>query len=92
MKDVVVRQRERVDGPERRFLPVDLRHGDRAVERDDGARRERQQVIVQLDDLAPVGAWDGGRLAVHCLDGGLELVRPRLVPSQAPRRWAGPRR
>ena len=63
--------------------PVDLGHRDRPVERDHRARRDGQQLVVQRQDLGPVGGGRDGRVAVHGVDRGLDLVRARLAAAQA---------
>jgi hypothetical protein len=40
-------------------------------------------VVVELEDLAPVGVLGGGGVGVDGVDGGLELVRTRLVAAEA---------
>src|SRR5258707_10208141 len=58
---------------------MDLADGDREIEGDDRRRRELVEMIIDSDDLAPVGSLEGFRIAVHCLDRGLQLKRPRAV-------------
>ena len=70
---------QRVDEGERRGGTVPLADGDGPVERDHRRRREGEQVVVEGDDLAPVGR----RLAVHRLDRGLHLVRTGVAAAQA---------
>ncbi len=62
MEQVVAVEVEAVDEGERRIRSFDLGHRDRPVERDDRGRGERQQLVVQLQDLPPVG---GGRGAAR---------------------------
>jgi hypothetical protein len=73
---------------QRHVRPVDLGHRDRAVQRHDRAWRKGQQVVVQLPDLRPVsGRRQIGRVecvAVHSVDGRLDLIGPRLGASEAP--------
>jgi hypothetical protein len=58
---------------------VHLGHGDRPVERHDRSRRERAELVVQLEDLAPVGVRRGRGVAVDGVDRGLDLIRARLA-------------
>src|SRR5690606_11788373 len=80
--DVVTVELEPVDQGEREFRPVGLGDCDGPIERYHGARRDRQQLVVEQPDLPPIG---GGRLvgiAVNRVDGGLDLVGTRLVSTQ----------
>ena len=54
MEEVVVAQVEGVDKLQRRSGTVDVGHRDRPVERDDRGRREGNQLVVELDNLASV--------------------------------------
>jgi hypothetical protein len=47
------------------------------------ARRHREQLVVERDDLAPVGALGRLRVGMHGGDGGLELVRAGPIAPQA---------
>src|SRR5215813_8090341 len=58
---------------------IDLGDGDRAVQRYHGASSQRQQLIVELHDLPPVGRARGRRIAVDGVFRGMALVRPGLV-------------
>ena len=44
---------------------------------------DREQLVVELEHLAPVGVGRGRGVAVHRVDGGLDLVRAGLVALQA---------
>jgi anaerobic selenocysteine-containing dehydrogenase len=68
---------------QRGFGAVDLRQRDCAIERDHRARGGREEQVVALDDLAPVGGFGGRRVAVHGVDRGLNLVLARHVGLQA---------
>ena len=56
-----------------------LANSDGSIERDHRRGQEREQVIVQGDDLRPVSGFERPGLAVHGLDGGLELEGSCLV-------------
>ena len=74
---------EGVDDGERRRRTFDLGEGDRAVERDDGVRGDREELVVELENLAPVGCGCGRGVAVDGVDRGLDLVRTGLVALEA---------
>ena len=54
VEQVIAIEIEAVDERERRMRSVDFGHGDRAVQRDDRARRDRHELVVELQDLPPV--------------------------------------
>ena len=83
VKKVVHRDLCGIDEAQRRFRSLDFRHRDGAVQRDDRVRVELQEMVVESNDLRPVGGRRRARLAVHGLDRGLDLVGARRVPSQA---------
>jgi hypothetical protein len=83
MKETVLTQIEVVDEPQRRLRALDFGHRHRAVERDDWARLERQELVIELEDLRPVRRGRGRRSAVDGVDRGLELVRSGPVEPQA---------
>ena len=62
---------------------VHLGNGDGAIERHDWRRRELEQVVIELQDLRPVGRGGTRCLAVHGIDRRLKLVRPGLIAPQA---------
>ena len=76
-------ERQVADGGEGDVGPVHLGDGHGPVEGDDRRRRHPLEVVVELDDLAPVGVGGRGGVAVHGVDGGLDLERPGLVAAQA---------
>src|SRR3954471_5886702 len=80
---VVAVEVERVHQREGGAGAAELGHRHGAVECDDGARGERQQLVVERDDLAPVGVGRGRRVAVDGLDRRLDLVGAGLVALQA---------
>ena len=57
---VVARQRQSVDQAEADLRTVQLCNCDRAVEGDDRRRVESDQLVVQRDNLRPVGVRRGG--------------------------------
>src|SRR4029077_8741940 len=65
---------EAVDERERRIRSLDLGDGDGAVERDDRARGDRLELVVELQDLPPVRRCRIGRISVHGVDRRLDLV------------------
>ena len=73
-----------------------LANGDGAVEGYDRCGGEREQLVVQGDDLRPVGLLDCGSIRMNSVDGGLELISTGLVAAKAPAnarpRSAGQRR
>ena len=60
-----------------------LGHRDTAVERHDRRRRDHRELVIQREDLPPVGAAGRRRVGVHGADRRLQLVRPGLVAAQA---------
>ena len=58
VKRVVVVQRQRVDQGQPGSRALHLSDGDRAIQRHDGGRRDREQLVVEGDDLRPVGLLD----------------------------------
>ena len=83
MVEVVVLEGQRVDQLERLPRAVDLRDRDGPVERDDRGRREDEELVVEREDLFPVGVGCSGRVAVDRVDRRLELVGTWLVSPQA---------
>ena len=70
--------------PPARQRARELRQGDGAVERHDRTGRDGQKLVIQLQDLRPVGVPGGRGVAVDGVDRRLELIRSRPVPAQAP--------
>src|SRR5581483_634259 len=83
VEQVVAVQVQFVDQVERAARAVDLGDRDRAVQRDDWGGRVREQLVVEREDLGPVGVRGGRCVAVHRVDRRLDLVRAGLVPAQA---------
>jgi hypothetical protein len=83
VEQVVRVEVERVDDRERRLRAFELRERNRAVERDDRVRGDSEQLVVQLEDLTPVGLRGGRGVAVHGVDGRLDLVRAGSVAAEA---------
>jgi hypothetical protein len=83
VKQMDVAQVEVVDERERRIRALDLGDRDGAIARHDRARHEREQLVIERDDLVPVGIGRGGRVAVDGVDRRLDLVRPGGVAPQA---------
>ena len=69
----------RVERSERSAGTLDLGDGDGPIECNHGCGHDREQVIVESDDLGPVGGFERVGVAVHGLDRGLELEGTRLV-------------
>ena len=63
---------------------MDHGHRHRAVQRDDGPRRDLFEHLVERQDLRPVRLLGARRLVVHGGDRRLELVRPDRPRSQGP--------
>src|SRR5205823_2263569 len=61
---------------QRGLRPIEVASSDGAVQLDDGRRRERQERVVQRNDLPPVGLLPAGCLRVTRGNGGLHLVGP----------------
>src|SRR5258706_10031408 len=47
---------------------MNLAHGDGAIQGDDRGWREGQELVVERDDLGPVGRLDRVRVGVHRVD------------------------
>ena len=62
-----------VEGSERSAGTFCLADGDGPIERNHGGGHDREQMIVEIDDLGPVGCFERVGVAVHGLDRGLEL-------------------
>src|SRR5215217_6977492 len=84
MERVVALELELVDQLERGSGPLDLADRDRAVEGYDRRRGKREQLVVQGEDLRPVGVLESRGVGVDGVDSRLELIRARLVATNAP--------
>ena len=80
---VVAVEIEAVDQRERYVRAVDLAHRDGSVQRDDWRRRDGEKLVVERDDLRPVGRLDRVGVGVHRIYGRLNLVRAGPVAAQA---------
>src|SRR5207244_6659534 len=80
---VVIIQVQFVDQSKRSIGAVHLADGDGAVEGYDRRGGDREQLVVQGDDLRPVGLLECRGVRMHGVDRGLELVRTRLVAAKA---------
>src|SRR5207237_3386478 len=83
MKQVIAIEIESVDNSERRGGSLDLGHRNGAIQRDERAWHELEQLVVELKDLLPVRGAGGRRVAVGGIDRRLDLVRARLVAPKA---------
>lgn len=83
MKDVVPAEINAVHDGERGGRILDFGHGDGTVERDHRARRDHHELVVQLQNLSPVGSRRHRRITVHGADRRLDLVRAGPVTPQA---------
>src|SRR5581483_8579658 len=83
VEEVVVGQVESLYRGQRLGGSLDLGDGNRTIERRHGARRDRHELIIQLQDLSPIGLPDAARIAVDRIDGCLNLVRPGPVTCNA---------
>src|SRR5260370_39064344 len=79
VEQVVGRQVDLVEGVECGRRAAVLHHGDRPVERDNGVWAQALQVVVERDDLGPVGGGRRRRIGVDGGDGGLDLIGTRAV-------------
>ena len=79
-------ERAGVDGGERGEplgRAVDLGDGHRAVQGNNRVGAKGVQLVVEGDDLGPVGGFGGGCVGVDCGYGGLDLERSGLVAAKA---------
>src|SRR5207248_2709522 len=74
----LIHQNERGSGP------AQLTDGNGAVEGDDRGGSDRKQVVVQGDDLRPVGVHGCLGIRMHGIYGRLELICTGLVAAEAP--------
>src|SRR6266516_3610552 len=72
----LVHQRQRSRGASQ------LANGDGAVKGYDRRGGEREQLVVQGDDLRPVGLLECRGVRMHGVDRGLELVCARLIAAK----------
>ena len=71
-----------VEGGEAGIGTVELGDRDGAVEIDDRAGSQLGELVVERDDLCPVGRRRGGGVGVDGGDGGVDLIRAGLVASK----------
>lgn len=71
VKQVVPLELEGFDLLERPCRAVDFGNHHGPVQSDDGAGREREELVVQREDLAPIRFAGIARIAMHCVDRGL---------------------
>ena len=83
VEHVVILQRQVVDDCEPRRRSVDLGHGDGAMQRHDRRWLQREEMVVERADLAPVGVGRRRRVPVYGVDRGLDLIRARRAALQA---------
>jgi hypothetical protein len=83
VEQVVGGQVDLVEGVECGCRAAVLHHGDRAVERDQGVGAQALQVVVEGDDLGPIGGGGRCRIGVDGGDGRLDLVWARPVAIEA---------
>src|SRR5579883_3573043 len=83
MEQVELVETKRVEDGQRRSRALNFGHGHRAVQGHDRRGRQRQQLIVELDNLPPVRGRGARRVAVDGVDGRLQLVRPGTVEAEA---------
>src|SRR5207244_3887355 len=83
VEEVVVCKIEVVKQRQRGAWPLQLAHGDGPIQRDDRSGRDRKELVVQSEDLAPVGRLDRRRISVDGANRGLDLVRAGTVPPKA---------
>src|SRR5829696_4347319 len=80
---VVVQILQPLHQRQRRGRVLQLTDGDGAVEGHHRGGGDHQQLVVQGDDLRPVGLLDRRGVRVHGVDGRLELIGTRLVGAKA---------
>lgn len=83
VEEVISIEPDRFEGSEPGLRARQLGDGDRPVERDDVGRLDCGEVIVQCDDLSPVGGVGRCCVGVHRRDRRLDLERARRVAAQA---------
>lgn len=83
LEQVALDEVEAVEDVEGRPGTFDIAHGNGPVHGHHRRRRDREKLIVERKDLAPVGPRERLGVGVDGVDGGLDLVRPGLVPAEA---------
>src|ERR1700680_1928996 len=83
MEEVVAVEVKALDGTQRgcRALHLGKRNG--AVERNDGGGGDRHELVVELEDLAPIRGTRRDPVAVHRVDRRLNLKRTWPITTQA---------
>src|SRR5689334_3018491 len=82
MKEVIRVQVQRVDKRERSGRAIHFGNRHRAVERHYRTWRQRQQLVVERENLPPIRSLRGWSIAVHRVDRGLDLVCAWLIAAQ----------
>src|SRR5437588_2110903 len=80
--EVVTLAVQRVDQAKRGVRTLHLGEGYRAIQLYNRARSHDQELVVELEDLPPIGLGGAACVAVHGLDRGLQLVGPGPIDSQ----------
>ena len=62
---------------------MELGDGHRSVQGNDGVGAQSVELVVEGDDLGPVGGFGGGGVGVDRGYGGLDLERSGLVAAKA---------
>jgi hypothetical protein len=83
VEQVVAIKAQRIDERQRGAGTLDFGDRDGAVKCDDGSRSHHDELVVERENLAPVGLCCCGRVAVHGVDRGLNLIRPRRIAREA---------
>src|SRR2546423_2731778 len=86
VEQVMVRQLglERFDLVQRLLCPGDVAQRDRSVKSCDWRAGAAAQLVIEEEDLRPIGALEAWRLSVAGGDRGLELVRPGAKHPRGP--------
>ena len=79
VEQVVSLEIEPIYQSQRLISAIDFRDDHGPIERNHRARRQRHPLIVDREDLAPVGVRRIARVTVDRVDGGLQLVRTGAI-------------
>jgi hypothetical protein len=83
VQEVVVVQAEVIDFIQCGSWTIYLGDCDRAIQPNNVVGMDKEELIVQSNYLLPIGLLRRRGVGVNCGDGGLDLVRTRLVACQA---------
>src|SRR5947209_14590187 len=83
VEGVVVVQPQFVHQSKRGIRALQLADGDSAVEGHNRRGGDRKQLVIESDDLRPVGLLERRRVCMHSVDCGLELIWTGSVVAEA---------